>query len=217
MPADRLPQTPPPGVPAEILPPLAARQRLLDTAYDLFSTRGIRGVGVDEVIARAGVAKATLYRHFPSKNDLVLAFLERREELWTHGFIAAEATRRGATPEAQLLAIFDVFDDWFRRRDFDTCSFINVLLELGIDHPAGRASVRHLENIRTFVRGLAEQAALRDSAAFAHSWHILMKGSIIAAAEGDLDAAKRAKAMARLLIDSHRSPEFPAGRLSGSL
>jgi AcrR family transcriptional regulator len=172
MPADRLPKTPPTGVPAETLPPLAARQRLLDTAYDLFSTRGIRGVGVDEVIARAGVAKATLYRHFPSKNDLVLAFLERREELWTHGFIAAEATRRGATPEAQLLAIFDVFDDWFRRRDF------------------------------------AEQAALRDSAAFAHSWHILMKGSIIAAAEGDLDAAKRAKAMARRLIDSHRSPEF---------
>jgi AcrR family transcriptional regulator len=208
MPADSLPETPPPGGLAEILPPLAARQRLLDTAYDLFSTRGIRGVGVDEVIARAGVAKATLYRHFPSKNDLVLAFLERREELWTHGFIAAEATRRGATPEAQLLAIFDVFDDWFRRQDFDTCSFINVLLELGVDHPAGRASVRHLENIRAFVRELADRAALRDSTAFAHSWHILMKGSIIAAAEGDLDAAKRAKAMARLLIDSHRAPGF---------
>jgi AcrR family transcriptional regulator len=187
---------------------VAARQRVLDTAYDLFSTRGIRGVGVDEVIERAGVAKATLYRHFPSKNDLVLAFLERREELWTHGFIAAEATRRGATPEAQLLAIFDVFDDWFRRDDFDTCSFINVLLELGVDHPAGRASVRHLENIRAFVRELGEQAALRDSAAFAHSWHILMKGSIVAAAEGDLDAAKRAKAMARTLIESHRAPGF---------
>jgi AcrR family transcriptional regulator len=206
MPADRLPKTSPAVAPVEPLPPLAARQRVLDTAYELFSRRGIRGVGVDEVIERAGVAKATLYRHFPSKDHLVLAFLERREELWTHDFIAAEATSRGATPEAQLLAIFDVFDDWFRREDFDTCSFINVLLELGVDHPAGRASVRHLENIRAFVRGLAEQAALRDTAAFAHSWHILMKGSIIAAAEGDLDAAKRAKTMARMLIDSHRAP-----------
>src|SRR6185503_16342569 len=89
----------------------AARERILDTAYELFARRGVRDVGVDEVIDRANVAKATLYRHFPSKNDLVLAFLARREELWTTGFVEAEARRRGATPEDRLLAIFDVFDD----------------------------------------------------------------------------------------------------------
>ena len=72
------------------------------------------------------------------------------------------------------------------------------------EHPAGEASVRHLENIRSIVSGLAAEAGLRDPASFARSWHILMKGSIVQAAEGDVDAAQRAKAMARLLIESHR-------------
>jgi AcrR family transcriptional regulator len=180
------------------------RERILDTAYQLFSRRGVRAVGVDEVIDRAGVAKATLYRHFPSKDDLVLAFLERREQLWTLGLVEAEARRRGSTPQEQLLAIFDVFDEWFHRDDFDACSFINVLLEMGSEHPLGRASIQHLDNIRSIVRRLAEEAGLRDPVAFGHAWHILMKGSIIAAAEGDADAAQRAKSMAHFLIDQHR-------------
>src|SRR5215210_7317863 len=108
-----------------------ARERILETAYELFSRRAVRDVGVDEVIERAGVAKATLYRHFPSKSDLVLAFLERREEQWTVGFVEAGARARGGTAEEQLLGIFDVFDGWFRSPAFDTCAFINVLLEMG--------------------------------------------------------------------------------------
>src|SRR5919198_628761 len=128
-------------------PERGPRERLLDTAYELFSRRGIRGVGIEEVIARAGVAKATLYRHFPSKDDLVLAFLELREERWTRGWVELEARQRASDPEEQLLAIFDVFDEWFHREDFEACSFINVLLELGPAHPVGRASIEHLENI----------------------------------------------------------------------
>jgi len=181
-----------------------ARERVLETAYELFSRHGIRGVGVDEVIARAGVAKATLYRHFPSKDELVLAFLERREQRWTRGWVEQEAQRRGSNAEEQLLAIFDLFDEWFRRDDFEACSFINVLLEMGTEHPAGDASVRHLANIRDIVRRLADEADLRDADGFAHSWHILMKGSIVAAAEGDANAARRAQAIARLLIEEHR-------------
>ena len=184
--------------------PAPARDRILDTSYELFSRRGVRAVGVDEVIERAGVAKATLYRHFPSKDDLVVAFLERREERWTIGWVETEARRRGSSPEEQLLAIFDAFDEWFRREDFEACSFINVLLELGPQHAAGSASIQHLENIRSIVRRLAEEASLRDPDSFARSWHILMKGSIIAAAEGDVDAAQRAQRMARSLIDDHR-------------
>jgi AcrR family transcriptional regulator len=186
-----------------------ARERILDTAYDLFSRRGIRAVGVDEVVERAGIAKATLYRHFRSKDDLVLAYLQLREQRWTLDWVEAEAQRRGATPEDQLLAIFDAFDEWFHREDFEACSFINVMLEMGITHPAGRASVQHLENIRSIIRRLAEAAQLQDPEIFARSWHILMKGSIVSAAEGDLDAARRAKAMARLLLDQHRPPSPP--------
>ena len=181
-----------------------ARDRILDTAYQLFSRRAIRDVGVDEVIERAGVAKATLYRHFPSKDDLVIAFLECREERWTLAWVEAEARRRGTTPEEQLLAIFELFDEWFQRDDFEACSFINVLLEMGRAHPAGQASVRHLASIRSVVGRLAEEAGLRDPASFAHSWHILMKGSIVSATEGDAHAAKRAGSMARRLIEQHR-------------
>jgi AcrR family transcriptional regulator len=184
--------------------PSPARERILESAYELFSRRGIRGVGIDEVVERAGVAKATLYRHFKSKDELALAFLERREERWTYGWVAAEARRRGATPEEQLLAIFDAFDEWFRHEGFEACSFINVLLEMGSHHPAGGASVRHLANMRAFVHSLAEEAGLRETDAFAHSWHILMKGSIVAASEGDGDAAKRAQRMGRALIEQYR-------------
>src|SRR3984893_11055913 len=133
----------------------SARERILDAAYELFSRRGILAVGVNEVTERAGVATATLYRHFPSKDKLVLAFLDLREQRWTKDFIEAEAMRRGSNPEEQLLAIFDVLDEWFHRDDFEAGSFIKVMLELGPNHPAGDASVRHLEAARVGVRRLA--------------------------------------------------------------
>ncbi len=174
-------------------------------AYDLFSRRGVRDVGVNELISRSGVAKASFYRHFASKDELVLAFLERRDQQWTVNKIVAEARRRGDTPEAQLLAIFDVFADWFARDDFEACSFINILLEMGAAHPLGQASIDYLAKIRRHVQQLAEEAGLRDSENFSRSWHILMKGSIVSATEGDLAAAGRAREMAGWLIDSHRS------------
>jgi AcrR family transcriptional regulator len=182
------------------------RQRILDTAYELFSRRGVRAVGVDQLIEQADVAKATFYRHFRSKDDLVLAFLDEREQRWTRKWVEAEARRRGATPEEQLLAIFDLFDEWFHRDDFEGCSFVNVLLEFGgtNGHALGRAAAGHLETIRTVVETLAEEAGLHDPASFALSWHILMKGSIVQAGEGDQQAAKRAQAIAKLLIDKHR-------------
>jgi AcrR family transcriptional regulator len=186
------------------MPGLGARERILESAYELFSARGVRDVGVDEVIESAGVAKATLYRHFPSKDSLVLAFLEQREERWTLGWVEAEARRRGSTPEEQLLAIFDAFDEWFHRDDFEACTFVNMLLEMGSAHPVGEACVRYLDNIRSVVKQLATEAGLRDVDSFARSWHILMKGSIVSAAEGDGHAAKRAQAIARLLIAEYR-------------
>jgi AcrR family transcriptional regulator len=184
-----------------------ARRRILEAAYELFSRRGIRGVGVDELVERAGVAKATFYHHFPSKDDLALSFLEQREQLWTKEWVEAEARRRADDPAEQLLAIFDLFDEWFRRDDFEGCSFVNVLLEFGGGkvHPLGRASAAHLENIREVVRTFAEESGLRDPASFALSWHILMKGSIVQAGEGDREAAMRAKTLGRLLIEQHRS------------
>ena len=189
--------------------PMSARDRILEAAYGLFSSRGIRAVGTEEVLARAGVSKSTLYRHFRSKDDLVLAFLQRREHRWTREFIEAEARRRGSTPREQLLAIFDVFDEWFHRGDFEGCSFINVLLETAdLEDPVGKASAAHLEYIRSVVAALAEEAGVQDPESFAHSWHILMKGAIVAAGEGDTMAASRAKAMGASLLDRHLGETF---------
>ena len=178
-----------------------SRERIDETAYALFSQRGVRAVGVDEIVARSGVAKMTLYRHYPSKNHLVLAFLRRREELWTRGWLQHEVERRGGAPGERLLAIFEVFDKWFRRSDFEGCSFINVLLEIDdAKHPVRIATIAHLANIRAFLRQLAEEAGVKDADAFARQWHILMKGSIVAAGEGDSEAALRARALGRLLL-----------------
>ena len=96
----------------------SARERILDTAYDLFSRHGTRAVGVDRIIAECGIAKMTLYRNFPSKDDLILAFLDQRAERWTHEWLVTEAAKRGGDPAHRLLAIFDTFDGWFRQEDF---------------------------------------------------------------------------------------------------
>jgi AcrR family transcriptional regulator len=178
-----------------------ARERLLTAAYDLFSHHGVRAVGVDTIIARAGVAKMTFYHHFPSKDDLVLAFLERRERLWTHSWLEAEVKRRSTTPAERLLTIFDVFDEWFQRDDFEGCAFINILLEMAEpEHRIRKASAAHLANIRSFLRQLADAAGIAQPDDFARKWHLLMKGSIVAACEGDKLAARRAREIGRAVL-----------------
>lgn len=119
----------------------AAREDVLDAAYELFSQKGIRAIGVDAIIAQAGVAKATFYHHFPSKDDLVIAFLQRREQLWTREWFEAEVNQRGATPQARLLAIFEVFDEWFQREDFEGCPFLRTLFETFDDYQPQENSV----------------------------------------------------------------------------
>jgi AcrR family transcriptional regulator len=178
-----------------------ARERILVTAYELFARRGIQAVGIDAIVEQSGVARQTLYRHFSSKQALVLAFLERREQLWTQDWLRAEVERAATGPEARLLAIFEVFDGWFRAPDFEGCSFINVLLEAADPaDPIHRAGAAYLAGIREFIAGLAEEAGIADPDGFARKWHILMKGSIISAGEGDRDAARRARQMAAVVL-----------------
>jgi AcrR family transcriptional regulator len=149
------------------------------------------------------VAKMSLYRNFRSKDELVLAFLQEREQRWTRDWLVAEAERRAESGSGRLLAIFDIFDEWFRQPDFEGCSFINVLLEYhDLEHPIHRAGVAHLATIRGLVREFAVQAGVDDPDELASQWHILMKGSIVAAGEGDLEAAARARRVGELLLAS---------------
>ena len=182
----------------------SGRERLSRAAYELFSREGVRAVGVDAVVARAGTAKMTLYRNFTSKDDLILDFLRRREQLWTHEWLEAESQRRGTSPRERLLAIFDVFSEWFRTPDFEGCSFITTLIEVNDpDHPVHQAAVTHLANIRSYIEGLAAEIGIEGVDSFARKWHILMKGSILAAHEGDTAAADRARELGELLLAQH--------------
>jgi AcrR family transcriptional regulator len=182
----------------------SGRERVGRAAYDLFSKDGTATVGVDAIIARAGTAKMTLYRNFPSKTDLILDFLQRRERVWTEDWLQAESQRRGSTPAEQLLAIFDVFGEWFARADFEGCAFLTVMLESAHrDDAVHQASVQHLANIRHYLKGLAAAAGIENTDSFARQWHILMKGSIMAAHEGDTHAAARAREVAVVLLRAH--------------
>jgi AcrR family transcriptional regulator len=191
--------------PVAVPRPVQSADRIMAVAYELFSTRGVRDVGVNELIERSGVAKATFYRHFPSKDALVLAFLKQRDQQWTMDLILSEALRRGSTPREQLLAIFDVFGEWFQREDYEGCSFAKILLEMGPGHPLGQASISYLTKIRGHIQAAGEEAGLVRPEEFAYSLLVLMKGAILQAVEGDLQAAKRAQQMAVWLIDHHSS------------
>jgi AcrR family transcriptional regulator len=182
-----------------------ARERILDSAYELFSRNGIRAVGIGRIIEEAGVAKMSLYNNFASKDELVLAFLELREERWTRGWLAAEVERRAKNPEARLLAFFDALDEWFHRDDYEGCSFINTLLEVqDTTDPIEQATVGHLNVIRSMLEDYAEQAGIANPEKVAYQLQLLMMGAIVSASRGDLDAARRARELAELLLDGAR-------------
>lgn len=178
-----------------------ARERILATAYELFTQHGVGGVGVDRIVAEAGVAKTTLYRHFRSKEALAVAVLLRHEQLWTRDWLESESARRASSPEGRVLAIFELFDEWFGQADYEGCLFINTLLETR-DHssPARNAAIAAIENVYELLRRLLEEAGVLDSEAVAHQIQILMRGSVVAALEGRADAVKQGRVAAERLL-----------------
>jgi AcrR family transcriptional regulator len=183
-----------------------ARERILRTAYELFLKHGFSAVGVDRIVADAGVAKTTLYRHFRSKNDLVVAVLERHEDLWTVGWREPETRRRAAADDEQIVAVFEAFDDWFRDEGYQGCMFINSLLEVHDDtSPIHTAALGGIERVYARLVEWAENAGVDDPTAFAHRTQLLMRGAIVAAVEGRLDAVAEAGALARELLARERN------------
>jgi len=179
-----------------------AQHRLEEVAYKLFCRKGINAVGTEELIVSSGVARMTLYRHYKSKDNLILSFLELREKRWTIGWLKDEATRRATNSRARLLAIFDLFDEWFQTKDFRGCEFINVMIESKYGGRTHRAAAQKLTNIRSVLKNWAMEASLADTERFAVAWHILMKGAIITAQEGVKGAAIEAKRTAALVLEN---------------
>jgi AcrR family transcriptional regulator len=188
---------------AEVPAPRAdARTRILDTAYELFSRVGVRAVGIDRLIAEAGVAKATLYHHFASKQELVLDFLDLREDRWTRKWLATEMERRADEPREQLLAIFDVLDEWFHRAEYEGCAFACTLLEFReADDPIRQAAVRHLGVVREMFTEFLVRAGVTNPEQVACQLQTLALGAIVAASGGDRDAARRLRPLVEHLLD----------------
>ncbi len=194
--------TPDVGRPDE---PRPARQRILDTAFRLFYAHGVRGVGVDTVIAESGVAKATLYKHFPSKNDLVLAYLDRVDELW-RGQLEAAAEAAGPDPRARLVGMFDALATACRRDGYHGCAFINTAAESVPGTEIHARTVEHKDAVRVWVQELAVAADARDPDGLARSLTLLLDGGLAAGVlDGDPRAAVAARGAARALVDAQCS------------
>ena len=180
----------------------AARERVLRAAYGLFQRNTLNTVGVDRIVAEAEVAKTTLYRHFSSKDGLAVSVLRHHEDVWMRGWLEQAIERHGESAGARLLGVFDAFDDWFRRDDYEGCLFARALLETRDPaNPVRAAAAAGLESVRALLRGLAEDAGVRDPDVFALQIQMLLLGATVAAVYGDLDAAKRARDVARLLLE----------------
>ncbi len=115
------------------VPTLPARERILATAYRLFYREGIRATGIDKVIAEAGVTKVTFYRHFPSKDALILAFLDLRHRRWMDWFV--DALDRHAAGSRRRVAVVAAVEEWLTADSFRGCAFINSVNEIGGELP----------------------------------------------------------------------------------
>ena len=178
-------------------PNLPASERILLTAHDLFYREGIRATGIDRVIAEAGVTKVTFYRHFPSKNALICAFLEHRHQRWMAWFIEALQRHGGASHGKGLDALVPTLAEWFRDESFRGCAFINSVGELGGTlSEVVRIARRHKQEMTNAIASLLPVSARRkqDTQAIA----LAVDGAIVRAQYDETpDAAL--KALSRLL------------------
>jgi AcrR family transcriptional regulator len=176
------------------------QERILDTAGRLFYGQGIRAVGVDTIAAEIGISKRTLYNHFPSKDELILAYLSRH-------FLEPKTSDRPLLE--QILRYFDKLESWFATDTFRGCPFVNAVAELGDPtHPGTQMAVAYKERRRLWLRDALTQLNVADPDTLATQVAILVEGAIIAAlVRGDPGMARAAKAAARVLLTAAGVPD----------
>jgi AcrR family transcriptional regulator len=178
-----------------------ARQRILEAADRLFYQDGIRAVGIDRIIAEAGVAKMSLYKHFPSKDDLILAVLQFREE-GVLNFFRMAMERHAKKAKNPLRAFFAALKDFFESPGFRGCPFQNAAVELADPAHPGTEFVRgHKQRFSKFLTGLVEESVGKAAAKVAAAVTILVEGAIIIAViQGTPNAADVARDAALKLV-----------------
>ncbi len=184
------------------------RDDLVETALRLFYTSGFNATGIDKILAEAGVAKMTLYKHFRSKEELILAVLNRRDEQFRN-WLMGEMEKASTDPRERLLAMFDALESWFRGQafkglGFNGCAFINASSEFGEQqHPAHRTSAEHKQRIVDYLERLSREAGAADPHELAERLALLKEGAIVTAhVRGMPEAARTAKGIAADLIQA---------------
>ena len=175
-------------------------ERLLDAASRLFYARGAANVGINEIIDRAQVARMTLYHHFPSKDALLQAVLERRADermAWLR-----QADERAEAPEGRLLAVFDLLREWVESPDYRGCPLTNATIELGGQlNPARGIARDYHQDVRSYLTDLARGAGAADPEALARQLQLLFDGATVdALVEGTAEPAWHARQAAAVLL-----------------
>ena len=181
---------------------LSKRDQLIQTALELFAKNGIHATGVDSIVEQSGVTKKTLYAHFRSKEELVLAVLRQYDELARNDFMR-RVESGGKTPRARLLAVFDFAERWFQQSNFYGCLFINTIGEYSdTDTPIRQICKEYKKLVKGYIRELCEQAGASDPKGLAEELALLLEGATVTAqVSQNPNTAKIAKRAARALID----------------
>jgi AcrR family transcriptional regulator len=157
---------------------LHVRERILETANQLFYQEGVNAVGIDRILHEAGAAKASLYSHFGSKDDLVAAYLEHRGAQWRRQ-VTEEMERLGGSATDQLLLLFDLMGDWSCQREFRGCPFINAAGELSdSSHPAHAVAREHRKWHHDLIRKLVEETGVADVENVTQTMIVLYDGAV---------------------------------------
>lgn len=181
------------------------RQRLLDAATELFYSQGIKATGIDTIVKLAGTNKMTLYNYFASKDDLVIAFLKKRDEDFTTWFVE-QLNQKAEHPKDKLLAIFDVIEDWMAIPNFRGCAFINAAAEFPVEaNPVHRLSAEFYDKFTSFVSDLAAESGIPDHDGLAAQITLLVEGAIVSEQmKRHSGASQHARRVAEILIDTYR-------------
>jgi len=185
-------------------PPRNAREKILSAASFLFCNHGFAATGIDTILAHAGTAKATLYHHFKSKEELIATVLEAEGTTWREWFFGRLADVDGPA-QARVLAVFDVLHEWFSDPGFYGCPFINAVAEFDSGNDAVRqAATIHKEKLVTWLMAQAMEINVADPKEFARSLAVLIDGAIVAAQHArDPSFAVTARALAAGYLESN--------------
>lgn len=180
------------------------REQLIETAARLFARNGFHATGIDTILAEAGIAKKTLYNHFRTKDELILAALRKYDGEFRNNFMKS-VEELAETPEARLLAIFDVAKAWFSDNKFYGCMFINAVGEYSEQDSAVREVCKEFKRLmRGYIKSLVEQAGLKDIEILTNELALVFEGSIVTAQVSEQNdmAAETAKRIAETLINN---------------